>query len=191
MSNRGVKFSAGVHLPDERPASLRRLNAQDAEAVSTLYRNLTDHDRYFRFFTLNVNGLDLLATKLTEPGINQYAVGAFEDDRLIGVANYVACDDPGTAEVAILVAHDYQLRGVGTALLIHLARVACTHGIRRFVADIMSENHPMLNVLSDLDWPRRRLDNGLIRRLEIELPDGPTEAPLAAHEVPEAASANI
>ena len=172
MSNRGVKFSAGVHLPDERLASLRRLNAHDAEAVLALYRNLTDHDRYFRFFTLHPGGLDQLASKLTEPGINQYAVVAFDDDRLIGVANYVVCDDPGAAEVAIVVAHDYHLRGVGTALLIHLARVARTHGIWRFVADIMSENHPMLKVLFDLGWPRTRLDNGSIRRLEIELPDG-------------------
>jgi RimJ/RimL family protein N-acetyltransferase len=185
MSDRVVEHQAGFHLPDGRLASLRPLSAADAGAVFTLYRNLSDHDRYFRFLTLNPVGLDQLVSKLIEPGKRQYAVGAFDDERLIGVANYVVCDDPSAAEVAIVVAHDHHLRGVGTALLIHLARVARTHGIRRFVADIMSENKPMLNVLSDLGWPRRRLHSGSVRRLEIELP----EAPLAANEVAEASGA--
>ena len=90
MSDRVVEHQAGFHLPDGRLASLRPLSAADAGAVFTLYRNLSDHDRYFRFLTLNPVGLDQLVSKLIEPGKRQYAVGAFDDERLIGVANVLS-----------------------------------------------------------------------------------------------------
>ena len=85
-------------------------------------------------------------------------------------------DDPTAADVAIVVAHEDHLRGVGTALLRHLAQIAETHGIRRFVADILAENHLMLKVFADLGWPCNRLTYGSIIHLEIELPECRTEA---------------
>lgn len=172
MSNPAVDSAVEVALRDGGFVSLRRLTAEDADAVLDLHRNLTDRDRYFRFFTLHPAHLDQLVSDLTGPGDSRYAVGAFDDRHLIGVANYVVAEDPGAAEVAIVVAHEDHLRGVGTALLKHLTRVARARGIRRFYADVMSENALMLQVLSDFGWPRRRLADGSVLRFEIELADG-------------------
>ena len=100
-------------------ASAPRMPSRAATA-STPQRN----DRYYRFFTLHPVQLDK-SLKLTEPAHGQCALGAFDDDRLIGVAKYlVVCDDPKAAEFAIVVAHEDHSLGVGTALLKHLARVA-------------------------------------------------------------------
>ena len=78
-----------------------------------------------------------------------YAVGASEGDELIGVANYSRGDDPAVAEVAVAVAHDDHLRGVGTALLQHLGGVARRNGIRYFTVDVLVENGLMLKALRD------------------------------------------
>jgi GNAT superfamily N-acetyltransferase len=171
MSNQAVEFAATAQLLDGRLVSLRRLNADDAETVMTLHQHLSDRDRYFRFFTPHPVHLDQLVSELTKSANGQYALGAFDADRLIGVANYAVCNDPGVAEIAIVVAHEDHSLGVGTALLKHLAQIARTHGIGRFVADVLGENHLMLVVLFDLGWPRKRLASGSVRRLEFELPE--------------------
>jgi GNAT superfamily N-acetyltransferase len=170
MSCQAVEFTATCRLLDGRLVSLRRLNADDAEAVVALHQNLSGHDRYLRFFTLNAVQLDQLISKLIEPAIGQYALGAFDADRLIGVANYAVSDDPTVADVAIVVAHEDHLRGVGTALLRRLAQIAETHGIRRIAADILAQNHLMLKVLSDFGWPCMRLTYGPVRHLESSCP---------------------
>jgi GNAT superfamily N-acetyltransferase len=184
MCSQAVELTGTCRLLDGRLVSLRRLSADDAEAVLALHQRLTDDDRYFRFFTLHPGHLDELVGKLIQGADGQYALGAFDGDRLIGVASYTVSEDPSAADFAIVVAHEDHLRGVGTALLKRLALIARTHGVRRFVADILAENHLMFKVFFDLGWPCKRLSHGLVRHLEIELPDCITEAPTATNEVP-------
>jgi GNAT superfamily N-acetyltransferase len=184
MSDQLAESAATAQLLDGRLVSLRRLTGDDTSAALALYQHLTDHDRYFRFFTLNPIDLDKLVGKMTEPAHGQYAVGAFDADRLIGVAHYVlVCDDPKAAEFAIVVAHEDHSLGVGTALLKHLARIARARGIGRFIADVLGENHLMLMVVFDLGWRCKPADYGSVRHLEIELPDFVEEAPTFAAEV--------
>ena len=186
MGNQMVEFAATGQVLDRRLVSLRRLSADDAEAVMALHQHLTDHDRYYRFFTLQPVQLDELVSELIEPARWQCAIGAFDADRLIGVANYtVICDDPREAEIAIVIAHEDHSLGVGTALLKHLAQIARAHGIGRFVADVLAENHLMLMVLFDLGWPCEPMDYGSVRHLEIELPDFRIQAPTAPNEIPQ------
>lgn len=178
MSGQAVERAAKCQLLDGRLVSMRRLGADDTEAVLALHQHLTDHDRYFRFFTLHPVHLDQLVGKLVAAADGEYALGAFDADRLIGVAHYVLVqDDPKAAEFAIVVAHEDHSLGVGTALLKQLARIARAHGIGRFVADVLGENHLMLMVVFDLGWRCVPADYESVRHLEIELPDFAEEAP--------------
>ena len=172
MSDQFVELEGTARLLDGRVVSLRRLGADDAESVMELHQHLSDNDRYYRFFTLHPVQLDEIVGKLTEPAPGRCALGAFDDDRLIGVANYVVvCDDPKAAEFAIVVAHEDHSLGVGTAMLKHLARIAGAHGIGRFIADVLGENHLMLMVVFDLGWRCDPAGYGSVRHLTIELPD--------------------
>ena len=191
MTSQAVEFTAKCRLLDGRLISLRRLDADDAEAVVALHQNLTERDRYFRFFTLHPAHLDRLVSKLIESAEGQYALGAFDADRLIGVANYTVSDDASAADIAIVVAHQDHLCGVGTTLLKHLGQLARAHGVRRFVADIMAENHLMFQVLSDFGWPYKPSTCGSVRHLEIELPECLTETSTAAIEVPQQGVRNV
>jgi GNAT superfamily N-acetyltransferase len=181
MSDHPLEAAAQARLLDGRLVSLRALRGADAEAVLALHRHLSDHDRYFRFFTVQPVPLRELAGTLTEPATGRCAVGAFDGDRLIGMAHYtvedatadedVTDDDVTVAEVAIVVAHEDHSLGVGTALLKQLGSIARAHGIRRFVADVLGENHLMLTVFFDLGWHCDPSDFGSIRRIEIDLPE--------------------
>ncbi|MGV0837405.1 GNAT family N-acetyltransferase [Mycolicibacterium thermoresistibile] len=54
--------------------------------------------------------------------------------------------DPGTAEVAFLVADNYQGRGVGSFLMDALAVAAACAGLQRFYAEVLTDNYPMRRI---------------------------------------------
>ncbi|SKH37825.1 N-acetyltransferase GCN5 [Mycobacteroides abscessus subsp. bolletii] len=129
---------------------LRRLTHDDASAVADLHAGLPDLDRYRRFFSTHPVDTAALAESLTVQSTLRETVGAFEHGQLIGVANYVGRGSAHSAEIAIVVAHARQLRGVGTMLLKYLAELALRKGISQFTADFLADNYPILNMLKDL-----------------------------------------
>ena len=163
------KATSEAELADGAMIVLRRLESGDNASVVALYATLTADECYFRFFTPHPAHLEAWALSLTEPSDDRYAIGAFAAETLVGVANYVASRTPGSAEVAVVVAHDQHLRGVGTALLHRLAEIARTKGVQHFTADVLGENHLMLHVLSDSGWPWTRCRDGAVLRVGLDL----------------------
>ncbi len=138
---------------DLTDVTFRRLNRGDTCAVRDLHAALDEHDRYYRFFGPRPKHLEHLAAAIASNDPKHGAVGAFIGHRLIGVANYIVLADTDCAEVAMVVAHEDQQSGIGTALLTRLAEDARCHGIARFVADIMATNSKMMQLLMDSDIP--------------------------------------
>jgi RimJ/RimL family protein N-acetyltransferase len=164
-----MESESTAELLDGSEISIRRLKAVDGDNIVRLYETLTDDERYYRFFTMRPAHLQAWARSIAECRENQCSLGAFDSEKLLGVANYFACKDPGYAEVAIVVAHSEHLRGVGTALLRRLGETARQNGFHYFVADVLAENHPMLRVLSDGGWPCTRHLEGSVLSIEIDL----------------------
>jgi RimJ/RimL family protein N-acetyltransferase len=161
-----------AELVDGSVISIRQLMPDDGDEIVRLYETLNDDERYFRFFTMCPAHLQARARSITECNNDQYSLGAFDSGdsgKLLGVANFIACKDSGYAEVAVVVAHDQHLRGVGTALLHRLGEIARNYGFHHFVAEVLAENHPMLRVLSDVGWPCTRHLEGSVLHVEIDL----------------------
>ncbi|HUO36976.1 MAG TPA: GNAT family N-acetyltransferase [Mycobacterium sp.] len=156
-------------LLDGGLVTLRRLRRSDTDAVIALHTQLTDRERYFRFFATHPAHMETFAAKLVQRTAKQYAVGAFQNGQLIGVASYVASDDPGEAEMAVAVAHRDHLRGVATVLLRNLAEAARRRGIRYFTAYVLAENTLMLKVLRDIGWPSTKTYQGPILQIRLDL----------------------
>ncbi len=78
MSPQAAECTATCELLDGRRVLLRRLGTDDAEAVAALHRNLSDYDRYFRFFTLTPVHVGELVGALLEPAVGRCALGAFD-----------------------------------------------------------------------------------------------------------------
>ena len=89
--------------------------------------------------------------------------------RLIGLANYVELSRPGWAEIAVVVAHEQHARGVGTALLHALGRIARSAGQHRFIADVLFENYAMRQVIKDAGWPVTQHRDGPVVSIELDL----------------------
>ena len=169
MSGQRLDQACTAELIDGSVISLRQLEPRDTGEILRLYESLTDEERYLRFFTMCPGHLEDWARSLARPRNGQYSLGAFSSGKLLGVANYVACQQPGYAEVAVVVAHAEHLRGVGTALLRRLGEIARENGLHHLVAEVLWENHPMLRVLSDAGWPCTRHLEDSVLHVEIDL----------------------
>lgn len=157
-------------LRDGATVQVRRLEPADIDAVIALHDTLSDRERYLRFFTMHPAHLKTVADKLTDGSSEDYALGAFESGTLIGVASYAVCGRPATAEIAVVVAHNDHRRGVGTVLLRRLAQIARANGIQHLVADVLTTNHLMFEVLHDasLHPQHKSYDSGVVH-LDIDL----------------------
>jgi GNAT superfamily N-acetyltransferase len=157
-------------LRDHANIHVRRLVTEDYDAVVRLTISLTDRERYLRFFTTHPSHLDEWARSLTElDDPEQLALGAFDGDMLVGVANYNRSNRPEIAEASVVVAHDQHDRGVGTALLQALAVVARGNGVRHLVADVLAENHSMQRVVADAGWSCSHRQDGCIICYDVDL----------------------
>ena len=81
--------------------------------------------------------------------------------RLIAVARFVRLhDDPEAAEAAIVVADNWQRRGLGSLLAEQLAARARGSGIRRFTATMASDNVPAHRLMARLTRHLERRHTG-------------------------------
>jgi RimJ/RimL family protein N-acetyltransferase len=156
-------------LLDGAEVTVRRLTRDNYDDVVQLATELSAEERYMRFFTLHPGYIGEWALSLTAPAKGVVALGAFETNGLIGVANYTELNRPGYAEIAVVVAHEQHDRGVGTVLLRALAVIARASGQHRFVADVLFENYAMRRILSDAGWPVSQHRDGSVLSIEADL----------------------
>ena len=131
-------------LADGTVILVRRLGPADREAVLRLHAELPLDDRYLRFFSAGTAGFDELADLIV--GEASVAVGAFRSDELVGVAHYRREAAGTPPEVALVVRHDQQHRGVATLLLEYLLAVARSEGITQVDAAVLAVNHDVSGV---------------------------------------------
>jgi acetyltransferase len=81
------------------------------------------------------------------------------------VARCVADSEGAGAEFAVVVADQWQNRGVGTRLLCELMRAARSVGLRRLWGDILASNLRMLALMASLGFEIQPVpEDPLLRR---------------------------
>jgi acyl-CoA synthetase (NDP forming)/GNAT superfamily N-acetyltransferase len=138
-------------LADGGQVLIRPVRSQDATELRGLHDASSDRSIYLRYFNLNRHAGEQYVEHLLGAGQGSERLGLIAEKRgaAIGMASCERLPGTADAEVALLVADRHQHRGVGTLLLEHLAALARHHGIRRFVAEILTENALMLKVFAD------------------------------------------
>jgi acyl-CoA synthetase (NDP forming)/RimJ/RimL family protein N-acetyltransferase len=144
-----------VILRDGSALRLRSPQAEDEAAIKAFFDTLAPDSRYMRFH--GVGRTDTVSRDYAHAdGDTRVALLARLGDRVVAVAGYDRLNEPGVAEVAFAVADDMQGRGLATRLLEQLAEVAGERGVRRFDAEVMSDNRRMLGVFSSAGFDVRR-----------------------------------
>ncbi len=156
-------------LRDGSTVRLRPVRPSDEGALLDLFEGLDPDSLAFRFFTAASN-LRAAAARMAEVDyVGRYGLVALRggDGHLVAHATYLEAA-PGRAEVAFAVAGEMQGKGLGTILLAHLAEVAQENSIPVFFAEVMPQNHRMVEVFRESGFPIEvSSERGTIR---IELP---------------------
>jgi RimJ/RimL family protein N-acetyltransferase len=143
-------------LRDGPPVQIRPIRPDDKGLLSDGLRRLSDESVQRRFLTLKRSFSSSELRYLTEINAVDHVALVAEDPRdpargLIAVGRFVRlAEDSEAAEIAIVVADDWQGRGVGSLVGRHLAHAARNRGIKRFTATMAAENKPAHRLMAKL-----------------------------------------
>lgn len=180
------RWEADVVLVDGRTVHLRPIVPTDADRIVALHARLSERTRYLRYFGAypRIPPRDLKRFT-TVDHYNRVAFVALLGDDIVAVGRYERIDE-ASAEVAFVVDDAHQGRGLGSILLEHLAAAASECGLRRFVAEVLTENTAMTRVFRDAGYRvSRAFEEGL---LHLELDIDPTEESVAVARAREQAA---
>ena len=160
-----------------RDVVLRCLTPADVHHMADLVDRMSPHSRYLRYFRLMSSFPPSDIERFVAAGTHHRAVGAFDDGDLVGVAQYfrsAAC--PDQAEIALEIADSHHRRGIGTALVETLARIAVYEGITHVTATILSANRALLAMVQSIGWELVVTRDGCYADLVATLPRQHLEA---------------
>jgi GNAT superfamily N-acetyltransferase len=168
-------FRARAALRDGTAVCLRAIRADDKDRMEIAFERLSPQTVYKRFFHHMTNLTPGALREATELDFRNHVglaltVGDEPNERLIAVAQFVRVA-PGAscAEVAFVVADDYQHRGAATLLLRHLVHLARGLGIQELLALVLEDNREMLEVLESSGLPLRQSFEDGARRVVLSL----------------------
>ncbi len=141
-------------LRDGGSVLLRTATIDDVPAVERLLQSVSAESLQLRFMGAVAyvprSMVEFMCTGEPRDRLSLLALsGQGEEERVIGMGNYVSLGVSAMAEVAFLVHDDFQGRGISTLLLERLAGIAAAHGFIGFEADVLYDNQKMINVLRD------------------------------------------
>ena len=158
-------------LRDGTTVEVRPLGPHDANALRAFHDGLSGETVYRRFLCARGPLTDAEVAYFTRlDQRSRVALAAFAEGELVAVARYDRLPGTTDAETACVVTDAWQGRGVGTLLLARLVEIAGRSGVRRFVADTLMSNTPLLRLLADIAPVRTAaVDHGFAHVL-VDLP---------------------
>lgn len=132
-------------LRDGTQVRIRPIRPQDKTELTSALGRLSEATVHKRFMSPKTHFSASELRYLTEVDGHSHAALVAEEasspHRIVAVARYVCLtDEPGTADVAIVVGDTIQGQGLGSVLAAHLAEVAVREGVRRFSATMLGDN---------------------------------------------------
>lgn len=143
------QFETDVVLRDGSLAHVRPVSPDDQALLLRFVEALSEETIRLRF---QDNIKPEKAVDELDPGADQFALLVIRDHWVIGHAIYTRTSK-NRVEHAVVVADEYQNKGLGTILLGQLTQSAIAAGISEFEAHVIPENAAILKVLRELGFP--------------------------------------
>ena len=141
------RLTAPTELSDGRTVLIRPILSSDSDALVRFHESLSRETTRLRFFTIHPHLTPREVERFTHVDHHdREALVALAGDDIIAVGRYDRIPGSTDAEVAFVVADEWQGHGLATVLLHELAARARAEGVTRFVAETLGENHPMQHV---------------------------------------------
>ncbi len=165
-----------LELTDGTKVHVRPIVPEDEPLLHEAVAAMSERTVYFRFFSPLKRMPDALAHRLAVVDYDaRFAIVATTHrpngkERIVGVARYDRAPGTDAAETAVAVIDEFQRRGLGSALLTILSRVARDHGIKVFSLIVLPENTQMLGLLRKMGWIHQARLAGGVYEITFDLP---------------------
>ena len=146
--------------------TIRPVHPDDAEMLRRLVRELSPESRYFRFVSSMVELPTSMLARFTLIDYDrEMALVAVhktrqtsEDgelvmhERIVGVSRYVTNPDQSSCEFALVVADDFNGKGLGSRLMESIMEVAREKGLKEVQGLVLANNAGMLRLMRGLGF---------------------------------------
>jgi len=153
---------------------VRAIRPDDRDRLARAFRGLKRETVYTRFFRHVDEPTEAQLKRATEFDPRQemalvVTTGGSDETIIAGGRYIVSAHDRTSAEIAFLVEEDYQGLGIAGLLLRTLADIGRGRGLKRFEAEVLSQNGSMLRVFSRSGLTMRQRREGGVVHIELSL----------------------
>jgi acyl-CoA hydrolase/GNAT superfamily N-acetyltransferase len=162
-------------LKDGTEISVRPVKPTDEGALSEMLYSLSVDSVKSRFFTSTKTFPHKDVQHLTNIDYEQNLAivgsvpGTAGEEQIVAIGQYFLDPKTQAAEVAFIVQDVWQLKGMGSILMKHLANIAKQRGVKRFTAKVLPQNKPMLAIFQNSGYAVRTDFDGESYSVVLEL----------------------
>jgi acetyltransferase len=143
-----VQYVAPWTTRNGLPVLVRPIRPEDEPLIRKFHEGLSERSVYMRYLQSLRLSQRVAHDRLTRICFNDYdreiaLVALTEDNQVIAVGRVQKIAGTGDAEIALLVSDEFQGHGLGGELTRRLIQVARDEGVKRIVADVLSDNRAM------------------------------------------------
>jgi acetyltransferase len=147
-------------LADGTDITIRPIRPEDAGIEQAFVRKLSPEAKFFRFMDSLQELSQEMLIRMTQLDYDRElaliaTVERDGEETELGVARYFTNPDGQTAEFALVIADDWQRRGLGTRLMSCLIDAAREKGFKALQGEVLANNAKMLSLLKRLEFAIR------------------------------------
>ena len=146
--------------------TVRPIHPDDASMLQEMMQHLSAESRYFRFVSSIVELPPAMLARFTliDYDREMALVAVFkerqagpdgkiiEKERIVGVSRYITNPDQSSCEFALVVADDFNGKGLGSRLMLCIMEVAREKGLAEIEGLVLSQNAAMLRLMKSLGF---------------------------------------
>ena len=150
--------------------TLRPIHPDDAQMLQDLVQNLSPESRYSRFvssmrelppsmlarFTLIDYDREMALVAVFKERSAATDGGVVETERIVGVSRYITNPDQSSCEFSLVVADDFNGKGLGSRLMESIMDVARDKGLAEIEGLVLANNAGMLKLMKSLGFVVKR-----------------------------------
>ncbi|MFA5866772.1 MAG: GNAT family N-acetyltransferase [Actinomycetota bacterium] len=153
---------------------IRPIKPADKPQLKELLDQMSPQASYFRFhyskqYTSDEELADFTEVKLPMRCSYVATQDGGNAQKIVAVGGYDAAPDMKTAEVTFVVGGDWQLQGIGSALLEKLTQTAEQYRIKEFIARVIPENTSMLALFDESGFKMTKEFSDGVYNITIDL----------------------
>ena len=142
-------YELSMDLPHVGCLKMRPIQEGDAPMLEELFKTLTPHSVYLRFFTFLRQLPPAMLARFTQIDYQHEIalVALLQQDggeKMVGEVRVVETSKAGNAEFSVLVSDPWQGKGIGACLLQQCLAIAYQRGYQHIYGIVLAENKHML-----------------------------------------------